>query len=124
LAELKDAAAKLNAQSDSINEIIQTVERQIAATNVGLELWERLDDEELGWSKLNDRWCFVVRSWLEPEPDDERREPTCMVHGPLLGEPRTLRIKALEMLPQFVRRLTSEAREAIKIIERAKALVS
>jgi hypothetical protein len=91
LGTLKTQADRLNAASNEINALIENIEAQIAATNVGVDCWIEIDRgnrlepyheqdphhlrtirypvTELGWMKLGNHWRLVVRELV-----DEYRE--------------------------------------------------
>ena len=154
LGSLKAAATRLNAESDSINSIIKSVEEQIAATNVGLETWldtdvaDQLDTQivergqgpvrkervtELGWTKLlGDHWRLAIRSMIleyDEYGGSEEYQVTNDDGVPyaslaLQSAPRPIRIRALSRLPRLVNKLAAEAQQAIETIGQAKKLVT
>ena len=122
LADLKTTADRLNAASDEINAIIENVERQIAATNVGifaeLRLWADEDADEaadLIWTKWGDQWLLAV-SYLTAGGSAEA------VCKPLASASRDDRIRALEVLPKFIAELTATAEKRLAAIENARKL--
>src|SRR5215470_4289316 len=54
LRTLLDTAATLNNASNSLNTILQAVEDQITAANIGLEVW--LEAPALRLERIRDRW--------------------------------------------------------------------
>src|SRR5438874_10743272 len=83
LASLAKTAVALNRVSDSVNTTLDGVEKRLIELNVGLEVWiarrvlssttvnPRFDprdgrlecslDRQLGFTKLNGKWCLAVR---------------------------------------------------------------
>jgi hypothetical protein len=132
LTVLKETAARLNRESDSLNTIIGGIEEELLAANVGFEVsvnlpW--LEDKhhvQLGWKRLCDQWCLVVRvpstQPLGRRDEDHGIEDTMLVYReePLLSASRHARILALQVLPNRVSQLAAAAEEAIETIEQAK----
>jgi hypothetical protein len=134
LTVLKETAARLNRESDSLNAIIGGIEEELLAANVGFEVsvnlpW--LEDKhhvQLGWKKLCDQWRLVVRvpSTKPLKDGDEHlnsadRDATLVYREePLLLASRHARILALQVLPKLVSQLAAAVEEAIETIEQAK----
>jgi len=153
LSKFKQKAVALNAASDSINDTIAAIERQLVEANAGLEVWltdaGALDETEeeqftetesvqwtktfLGFAKLGpgvEGWHLAVRPHTfvgEISYDGStpsEPEDTGGGHAtPLSQASRQIRIKALELLPTLIERLGKAADEALKTIEDAKRLI-
>jgi len=118
LATLKAVAADLKHESDSINEIIASVEAQIVASNIGLEHWIELEYDdlvgpvtELGWAKVNDRWRLAVRLVGTYRTKE------------LASVSRSMRIRALSRLSKLIEELSWQAAKTMEIIRKAKCLL-
>jgi hypothetical protein len=149
LSDLEDSATKLNAASDSVNDILKSVESRLVAMNLGLETWssrpiasedeikvfqggdgeERTytvtHDTELGFAKAFGEWCLAIRTELgEPDPHSS---DLAWAHesGPerLADASRQLRIDALRHLPELLKTVNEKARTALAAIDEAKKLM-
>jgi hypothetical protein len=117
LSELSSTSKKLNSESDSINEVLSRVEKQIAETNVGLEVQVYLEGE--GGKYL--QWRKVGKAG---DAGAYKEDWGLAIDGHhVLERSRDARIAALDTLPALIRELTSAADTRIKSIERAKNLV-
>lgn len=146
LSELTDAAAKLNTESNSINDLISKFENTLSDINLGIEVWtsasleevrwteedddgrtieEGTHDKQLGFAKLND-WCLVVRrvSYRKERNGDFELVDTGGAFSELLRESREIRIKALALFPALAKAMKERALESIKAIADAKKFVS
>jgi hypothetical protein len=151
LADLKTNADRLNAASNETNQIIESIERQIAATNVGLECWielgrskRKLGDVvreqdsptflstvlQLGWTKIGDRWRLAWRGVIEEyrQNGGELKELKESFEGDepvvaLLSASREDRIEALKKLPDLIAALAKAAAESTAAINEAKKLI-
>jgi hypothetical protein len=145
LSKFRRSAARLNEESDSINEIIASVERQLVEANAGFECWatpfraepERCydngDDNEghlawtetlVGFAKLEDAWRLAVKEREARKYNDEDR-PTYSYDDPfaLSQASRSIRVAALGKLPELIEALSTKADSAVELIGRAKRLV-
>ena len=85
LSDLEDSAKKLNAESDSVVAILESVESRLVGMNIGLETWleeraieshtdtdydDSRDDDvgrqiarrtEVGFAKVAGEWCLAIR---------------------------------------------------------------
>jgi hypothetical protein len=143
LSELQKSAQQLNEASDSINEIISSIEKQIIDSKVGLERWVRLNITEptevydharnksiqreatdLGFAKLEDGWALAIRAVTYETADGE--EDPVVEYGEqerLSRAQRALRIDALEKMPDLIKSLTLAATSKLKAISEAKKLI-
>lgn len=150
LSDLEDSASKLNAESDSVNAILKSVESRLVAMNVGLETWVRdailsedevkffedhageertytvTRDTELGFAKVIGEWCLAVRT-ERGEPNRNNSNDLDWAHesGPvrLCDQSRQLRIDALQHLPRLLKAVNENAKKALQAIADAKNLV-
>ena len=123
LSELSDVASRLNAESDSINDLLTQAEAQIRALNVGIDVEERVNGGHLCWTS-----SYVYedkqqkRVWrLERRTKDDDTGEYLFRH--ILECTRDERIEALSTLPAIVQALTSAAKSRLKTIEEARKLV-
>jgi hypothetical protein len=146
LSELTDAAAQLNTESDSINDLISKFESTLSDINLGIEVWasapleevrwteddddgrtmvEGTHDKQLGFAKIND-WCLAVRrvSYRKERDGDFTLLDTDGLSSELLHESRAIRIKALTLFPALARAMKERALESIRAIADAKKFVS
>ena len=142
LSELQKSAQQLNEASDSINEIISSIEKQIIDSKVGLERWVRLNATEptevydynrnkfiqreatdVGFAKLEDGWALAVRT-VTYETAEGEEDPVVNYGTPerLSRAPRALRIDALEKMPDLIKSLTLAATSKLEAIANAKKL--
>src|SRR2546425_8611125 len=135
LASLEATAAQLNRASDSINGIINAVEKQLSAANVGLEVWLRppltqtdaqgftgleretvWTEDRLGYAKVNGKWCIAVKD-VRVHTGRFEGDTSCpytneCVDGmpiPLTQASRETRIAALDRLPDLIEALEAQA---------------
>jgi len=146
LSSLEGTARRLNESSDSINEILETVESRLVGAGIGIEVWcrtpissvegekgggseSRWTEQRLGFAKVAGRWSLAVKT-LEVEFglfEGDSSAPYEAKHrkgdiSRLLDASRETRIRALSLLEQLAKLLTEEAEEAIKRIKEAKKL--
>lgn len=146
--KLEELAARLNQESDSINETIKAIQEKINSLNPGLEVWldndgfsadalaisnpEKNQDGNivlrktyLGYSKLNNKWALaikvedVVEFWdQDMQQNDTRIEDTEYSH--LLEASRQIRIAALEKMQKLINTIADRAEGSSETIEKAK----
>ncbi len=147
LAELSDTAKTLNLESDSINDVIASLEHTLREINLGLDVWltdQPLESEavmedvpyghepqetgnvftELGFTKLDGTWQLVVREATYKYNDrrglDFKGAPEPL---PLRACNRELRIDALARFPRLLAAMKAKADAALKAIADAKKFV-
>jgi hypothetical protein len=145
ISELSELSRKLNQKSDKINSIIATINKKLAAQNFGLEVWlehwpiesgnfEKLSDEMLpreksvtylGYCNVEDEWQLATKSGTLVE--DVNRdvgeiftELTEVSYNALLKEARSIRVKALPLVPRLLDHLKVEAESLLKFIDQAE----
>src|SRR2546427_9712921 len=102
IASLAKTAESLNRASNSINTTLDTVEKKLVAAKIGLEVWlsgylspvmssimlephfhqihgqvERSLQRQLGFTKLNGKWCLAVRG-IETNDGYFERDVNCL----------------------------------------------
>jgi hypothetical protein len=141
--KLEQAAARLNKQSDSLNETLQKIQDKVNSFNIGIEVWRKDDihsedvpselgdkmlEYHLGYAKFPEGWGFAIQLKEAQYRRDENGEwefagrhplskPT-----PLLKASREVRIAALQHLPSLIEGLQEKAEEAVSKIEKARQL--
>lgn len=145
MAEFSKVAAQLNQESDAVNSILASVERQLIDANVGIEVWLRAldstDPEQLrgervwvaqilGFAKIQNEWCLAVKpmryatGFFEGDTScPYQEEHSAGEPLRLLSASRDLRIKALRHLPELIAKLSEEAQAYIDTINDAKLMV-
>lgn len=148
LRNFQSAATRLNAESDSVNETITSIEQRLVDANVGVEVWLQhallpTDSEEvayretsrtiqwLGFAKLDGKWCIAVKSMriLDGFFEGDTSSPfrNILAAGDpvrLLSSSRQLRIAALQLLPDLIELLTEEAERCRRAISEASQLLT
>jgi hypothetical protein len=127
LSELAPLAKTLNDESNDLNKTIATLNQQIAALNLGIEIWlnsEESEDYQLGFGKvriINDqskhKWELAVRTKMFN--GNRFQQPTA-----LLEASRDLRIEGLGCVPALLDRLKKAASDKIRVMQEAKKLAA
>ena len=138
LAQVVSAAKRLNEKSDSITETIRRVENALRESNAGVEFQyqsalARGDEMSsfLRYTKHEGKWCLMVRVYRDVPNEEEKAlfqdvdeargwESVVEDEMPLLQGSRTIRIKALAQLPDFLDGYRRELESAVKTIEKAE----
>jgi len=121
--ELTKAAGALNAVSDALGYAVSDIDEGLKRLNLGLNTWVRISYygpdypgdssyliEELGYAKLNSRWGISLRKRRGEENDPEGTEE--IETWPFNEAPRALRLKAIDKIPDLLRRLAEDASKA------------
>jgi len=117
--ELTNAADILNVVSDALGKAVSDIDDGLKKLNLGIIVWVNVyedasnsDDpnyyiEEIGYSKISSKWGITLRTRAgnEYSPDDREDVETWLFND----APRTLRLKAIEKLPELVNKLSQEA---------------
>jgi hypothetical protein len=147
VSELTQSAKTLNQESDSINALISKFEETLTAINLGLEVWltypslrsgrwteendegvttdEGTQDEELGFTKVADKWRLAVRTatYRIERGTSGLTLLSTERPWPLLDQSREIRIEALRHFPALAARMKQAADAAVKAITDAKKFV-
>lgn len=110
-AELRERATVLAARTESLNALIERIETALAEANPGVAVWhEKVIAEhwEVGYKKLGQHWCFVVRNATSPTP----------IVQALLKSNRQVRLEAVPLLPEIVALLKVRVNEFIVNVDR------
>jgi hypothetical protein len=151
-AALSNAASRLNAESDAINQLIEQLQEKLRALSIGLEAWILLQTEpgsiapgpragvpsppatvrvetSLGYARSTDGWgLYVKRIAYRAKPASpflaEEPEPVTVNKWLKLSDAsRTIRIDALRAFPKLLEKLKAAAESAVDAIEQAKKFV-
>jgi hypothetical protein len=122
--QLSAAASQLNAVSDELGKFVGALDGALRKLNLGIATWLRLDGREdglgnyikrdLGYAKVGGKWGIALRvvSGNHNTPD------VSTVEEWLFNEaPRSLRIEAVEKLPDLFDNLVREADAATRKIK-------
>lgn len=133
-AELAAQAKELNNESDNINDIITEINKQLAALNIGLEVWvDPWNDNtyQVGYTKLDSGWGLATRDVFEPEPSDAddagESNAQKIEYGEavsLLSASRSTRIVGLYNLDRIISDLKDQAKCNIDTIHKAKKIAA
>lgn len=146
LERLKNVARTLNEQTDAVNSIIESANKQLAAMNVGVTLWlsqysspvllDASGDSgqetgwQLGYAKIDDAWQIAVRRVTTTQKffeGDERAPYTDVnVHQApiaLMKASRIIRIEACGHLARLLENLALEVERLLKGIHEATTSV-
>jgi hypothetical protein len=115
LAELAALAQALNSESDDLNSTIQTINEKLRALNFGVEVWCKGSDGDYGFARVDDQWQLATQ-W---DSEDFHGKKVKMV-APLIKQTRNERIEGLELAPEILRKLKSDAESKIAAIRKAK----
>jgi hypothetical protein len=122
--QLSAAASQLNAVSDELGKFVGALDGALRKLNLGIATWLRLDGREdglgnyikrdLGYAKVGGKWGISLRvvAGNHNTPD------VSTVEEWLFNEaPRSLRIEAVEKLPDLFDNLVREADAATRTIK-------
>ena len=147
---LEKLAKNLNDSSDEVNRALADAETKLVSLNIGLEVWypHELDGSDatggvrlyevtehvsdvLGFARVEGKWCLAVKRIRVAtgfyEGDSQcpyTNEYLDRVPQPLLNQSRNLRIKALTVLPDFLKHMASHVRETAGKVEVAISRLS
>lgn len=140
LRKLEKLAEQLNASTDELNRVIESLESRLARMSLGITVWlvnawldrpyvDELDKTEaviLGYAKTKDGWRICAATahlrWFHDGNEYDivdLSEPT-----PLTLRSREIRIAACDCLDDLLGRMADLARHRLEGIERAKAVAA
>jgi len=116
---LSDAAKDLNSVSDELGKPISDVDNALKKLNLGVAVWVpiRHDDgspdeswyrsEDIGYAKIGANWgiCLRKANGDYQRPDEDQLEERWLFND----APRTLRMSAIEKIPELLEKLSDEA---------------
>jgi hypothetical protein len=125
--ELTKAAEVLNGVSDAFGKAVSDIDEALKKLNLGITAWVIVDEdpatpddpayliEEIGYSKILGKWGIAIRArtGLYVEGNDDETSETWLFNE----ASRTLRMKAIEKLPELVNRLALEAAKMTKELQ-------
>lgn len=127
--ELSTAAKNLNQVSDELGKTISVLEAAIEKLNLGVSAWvtitsgtdesgENYWSRDLGYADLTHRWRIALRyvRGNYSDPNDEMEDLWLFDEAP-----RWLRVEAIEKIPELLQKLTKQADETAKRIQKKTA---
>jgi hypothetical protein len=142
LTELVELSTQLNSRSDDLNRLIEALNSQLVASNLGLEFWletNPLSDtglfygasniksqqlKYLGYVKIEGEWQLAVRDDLiEYQWDQEIQVETpvsTVRRFPLLKCTRDTRLKAADLFDELLEGLKETVIAKLAVIKRAE----
>jgi len=146
IKELSELSHKLKQKSDTLNEVITSTNEKLAKLNLGIEDWlidpieaddaYFLDDEErkfprrdailLGYCKFDDGWALATKrvtlvtksNRYSGEEHEEVLTATNITS--LLASPRSIRTKAMRLIPRLLDAIKTDAEHLLDFIENAE----
>lgn len=144
--ELSSLSRKLNAKSDKLNSIISATNTKLENLNLGIEAWlaepvaaddpETTDDDGnpcepwrsvtlLGYCPVEDKWQLAVKEAVLTEKGDARQgtwDEVSNSHSPrpLLKATRSIRTKAMDLIPRLLDEIKFSAEKTLASIEKAE----
>ena len=141
--DLVSVASRLNSSSDDLTNALRIIEDNLNTLALGIERFvaipdtrvdlgderrqiEAWEEDHLGYSRIGDRWGFVVRhTKFVDEQDLEAPPEDCWTfedQKPLLKASRETRIQAAPAIPLLFAELKGEADRILNIVESARRL--
>lgn len=124
--QLKSAASHLNSVSDELGRPIAELDQILKKLNLGVGAWvtvQRFDDEdgrggywehEVGYAKIGPTWGIAIRTadGNDQWPTDAKTEEWLFGNAP-----RSLRIAAIDKLPELIERLVKSANDTAEKLQ-------
>lgn len=118
--ELSAIAFDLNGISDELGKSITEIDSAIKKLNLGVSVWAEItsqenlpfySSEEIGYAKIGGKWGIALRTvqGCHVEEDADKIEAWLFNDAP-----RSLRLAAIEKLPDMLRKLSAAAAETTK----------
>ena len=117
-SQLSTVAADLNAVSDELGKSIAEIDVALKKLNLGITTWVTIrgDDEypyndlywgrDIGYAKVNSKWGISLRT-IEGQSSDPDRSKT--EEWLFNDAPRSLRLEAIDKIPELLEELSKEA---------------
>lgn len=113
--KLSSAASELNSVSDELGKCVSEMDASLKKLNLGVAIWVMIrgnqDDtsfwsEQLGYQKVSGKWGIALRtlSGFHGNEDDTKDEWWLFNDAP-----RSLRLSAIEKIPELLEKLSDEA---------------
>ena len=139
--KLEQLSKTLNEDSNELTKILGEINSKLNALNLGVEVWldnqlyeDRLPRDEygpgmtasgyLGYGKFGDSWGLLVRQTREKERGDGELSLESENYRFLLESSREVRLSAVDLIPDLITELESEAEETRTAVSKAKELAS
>jgi len=125
-SKLTTIATDLNSVSDELGKSVAQVDFALKNLNIGIPVWipirswdgGEIEDydywsEDIGYSKINNKWGISIRRVVgnHRDPDRETTEEWLFADSP-----RALRLEAIDKIPDLLEKLSEQAAFAIKKI--------
>jgi hypothetical protein len=148
LDDLTPLSKRLNAATDELNKVLETIQTKLNALAIGVEVWlgssprhvldsrivdakgnrRTIREAQLGYARQGEGWALVVRYASYDMTREANREEWEYVDGnpyaievkPLLRAAREHRVRAVDVLPYLIDALKAEAEKVIGSVEKAK----
>lgn len=144
IVELSHLAKQLNSQTDTLNNSIKELNRQLAALNIGIEYWlaEALEktglqqdpsysparkyeiETFLGYDKISDQWQLAIKEVTieyEWDREDELERPVKELdYTALLNASRDVRLRAVEHFDELINGLKVHIGKKLQRIKEAE----
>jgi hypothetical protein len=142
IKELAGLSNRLNQESDTLNDTITSINVKLAKLSIGVEAWVgsieegdpfyKENDEDQSWPLHTETWLgyyrfergwelavkTVTRQQTEAYQQQETVEATDPL--PLLNASRDIRVNAMDLIPQLLHAIKTNAERLLRSIELAK----
>jgi len=118
ISSLAVASAALNTKTDALNQHIEHIEAALKALNFGIAVTVESADGSLvlGYGRFTSAWRLYV------EIDDPTGKSFSKIRVPLPDAPRLYRLQAIDLIPELLRALISEASDLTDRLTSATAV--
>jgi hypothetical protein len=121
--QLSSVASDLNTVSDELGKSITEIDAALKKLNLGISVWVHIQDwsedadyfyQDVGYAKVDGKWGIALRtvSGSHNCPDQDHVEQWLFNDAP-----RTLRLTAIQKLPDMLKKLSEEAVETTNKIK-------
>ena len=149
LAELTKLAATLEQESEDLNALIESLEKQLEGCKIGVSVWldEVLEEEctveardarmvtvhegwVIGYARAADAWRIAAKRCRATVTEEEGDAPDSTVWSDvtapitLADAPRTVRVEAATLFEALLEALRHRVQQSIESIQKAKKLVA
>jgi len=129
---LASIASTLNSASDDLSRSISVLDESLKKLNIGLPAWvtiqsretgieDRYDDDQVGYSKVDGKWCISLRHIWGDYNLEEFGEAG---PWPFKDAPRELRLLAAGKIPEVIEELNRIAANTAKTVQQKAREVS
>jgi hypothetical protein len=117
LSQLNELSGELEKESDSINHLLDSFQRQLSALGLDVPAYVGVPAQgpkrEIGYDRAP-QWCLVHRSW---DSEDQRWSAP----QPLVLASRDVRVAALPILPKLLDAVKDGTEKTLESIRAAKS---